>query len=68
MKRIIPLILACVLPLSGCGGGSIYANYREVEHLQPVQTLGMDASDIGVRLTVSCPKPSAQSPGSIISR
>lgn len=70
MKKLIAAALAAALLLSGCGAGQrgVLSNYREVEHLQPVQTLGMDASDIGVRLTVSCPKPSAQSPGSIISR
>ena len=69
MKRIIPLILACVLPLSGCGGGSIYANYREVEHLQPVRALGIDASEMGVRLSVSSLGQSAsQSGAKIISR
>lgn len=68
-KAIIPLTLSLSLLLSGCGGvGSIYSNYREIEHLQPVQTLGVDSGAIGVELSVSCAKPSADSSGNIISR
>lgn len=69
MKKIIALALASALLLTGCGsGGSMYSNYREVEHLQPVQALGMDASELGVRLSVSCAQSSQQSSGGIISR
>ena len=53
MRRVIPLMLGCVLLLSGCGGGSIYTNFREVEHLLPVQTLGIDSSGEGLRLSIS---------------
>ncbi len=68
MRKVIVPILAASLLLTGCSGGSMYANYREVEHLQIVQTLGMDSSHMGVRLSVSCSKPSPQSSGGIISR
>lgn len=68
MRKIIVPILIAALLLTGCGGVSMYSNYREVEHLQIVQTLGMDSSDMGVRLSVSCSKPSSQSSGGIISR
>ena len=69
MKKLIPLILACVSLLTGCGGSSIYANYREVEHLLPVQTLGIDASEAGTRLSVSgMGGGSTEGGGSVISR
>jgi len=69
MRKIILPILASALLLSGCGsGGSIYSNYREVEHLQIVQALGIDSAEDGLRLSVSCSKPSPDSSGGIISR
>lgn len=43
MKRILLiLILPLLLLCAGCQD-SIYANYRDVEHLRPVQMLGFDA-------------------------
>ena len=54
-KRIlcIPIII-CMLPLlSGCG--SVYSNYREVEQLLVVQTMGLDALPGGVKLTFAAP-------------
>ena len=50
MKRCLPLILALSLLLSGCSG-SIFTNYREIEQMQLIQTLGVDR--IGNRLSVS---------------
>lgn len=46
MKRTIIYIVcaALLLPLSGC---SLFANYREIDTLQPVQTLGLDAEADG---------------------
>lgn len=68
-KKLVILLLALTLPLSGCSGhGSIYSNYREIEHLLPVQTLGLDASEFGVKLSVSCSKSGENSTGAIISR
>ena len=48
MRRICALAAAlALLPLSGCGlGRGIYANYRPVEDLQPVLTLGLDAGPV----------------------
>ena len=45
MRRFLALVCALsLLPLSGCGQGrGILANYRAVEDLQPVRTLGLDA-------------------------
>ena len=42
MKRFLSLlIIICSLPaLSGCG--SIYSNYREIQQLMVVQTMGID--------------------------
>lgn len=53
MKRtailfIIPAMLLC----GGCRG-SIYDNYRDVERLQPVQALGIDASGGSVTVAVA---------------
>ena len=50
MKRCISLILTLSLLLSGCSG-SIFTNYREIEQMQLIQTLGVDR--IGNRLSVS---------------
>ena len=55
MKKLISfLIVICMLPcLSGCG--SIYSNYREVEQLLVIQTMGLDTLSDGVRLTLAAP-------------
>lgn len=54
MKKLLCLILAASLfLLSGCSGGSIYTNYREVEQLMVIQTMGFDRSDGGITLSVS---------------
>ena len=69
MKKTIAPILAAAVLLSGCGGrGGIYSNYRETEHLLPVQTLGLDSAPTGVRLSVSCAAPGQGSGPDIISR
>lgn len=54
MKKLICFICAASLVLlSGCSGGSIYSNYREVEQLMVIQTLGFDESPGGVTFSVS---------------
>lgn len=54
MRRCLPIIIIVCITLSGCGlRGGIYANYRAVEDLLPVQTLGVDGGDGCVTLTVS---------------
>ena len=45
--------LSLMLTASGCSGGSIYSNYRDIAELLVIQTLGFDLSDAGVRLSVS---------------
>ena len=51
--RIIALIL-CLAALTGCSGGSLYSNYRELEQLTVIQTMGFDSLGGGrVMLSVS---------------
>lgn len=50
-KCIMPLL--CLSLLCGCSGGSIYSNYREIEQLMTVQTMGFDRSPTGYRVSVS---------------
>lgn len=55
---LLLLILPVLLSSSGCTAtGSIWANYREIEQLQLIQTIGIDAEDGGVRLSISTGKP-----------
>lgn len=54
MKKLICIICACALFfLPGCSGGSIYTNYREIEQLLVIQTMGFDSSPEGITLSVS---------------
>ena len=55
MKKFIAArcALSLMLTASGCSGGSIYSNYRDIAELLVIQTLGFDLSDAGVRLSVS---------------
>lgn len=55
MKRIVPLLLALSLTLlSGCSStGSVYTNYREIEQMLLIRTLGFDRSERQLRATVS---------------
>ena len=52
MKKTIALLLiiVCTLSLGGCG---IFAKAREVEHMLVIQTLGLDRSRRGVRLSLA---------------
>lgn len=51
MKRLLSLIL-CLVPLfSGCG--SIYLNYKDIEQIKVIQTMGLDYIPSGVQLTLS---------------
>ena len=55
MKKFIAALcaLSLMLTASGCSGGRIYSNYRDIAELLVIQTLGFDLSDAGVRLSVS---------------
>ena len=53
-KKLTAAVLALsLLALSGCSGGSVYSNYREIEQLVVVQTMGFDAAGDGVDLSIS---------------
>lgn len=68
-KRIIAALCAAALflPLSGCDG-SIYDNYREVDSLQVVQTIGIDKTSEGVRLSISSRAGTDNLPAVVMSR
>ena len=53
MKRFLSLlIIICSLPaLSGCS--SIYSNYREIQQLMVVQTMGIDREKGGVQVSMA---------------
>ena len=54
MKKAFALLLASLtLLLCGCSGGSIYSNYRETEQLTVIQTLGIDITAEGIRVSVA---------------
>lgn len=54
MKKLICLVCAAsMFLLSGCSGGSIYSNYRELEQLMVIQTMGFDKTSDGITLSVS---------------
>ena len=52
MKRYISLliIISSLLGLTGCGG--IHTNYREIQQLLVVQTLGLDREEGSVRVSM----------------
>ena len=53
LSRLPAAVLALSL-LTGCGGGrGVYSNYRPLEELQLVETLGIDAGEGGVLLSAS---------------
>ncbi len=55
MQKLIRCLAAvCALCLlCGCSGGSIYSNYRELEQLMVIQTMGFDTDSEGFELSVS---------------
>lgn len=65
--RILTILIMC-LSLSGCGdGGSIYSNYREVEQLQLIRTLGIDRPGELVEVTISSGRAAGEGQGSLLS-
>lgn len=53
-KKIAALLMSALLALTGCSGGSIYSNYRDIAQLLVVRTMGFDSSDDGgVTLSVA---------------
>jgi spore germination protein KC len=54
MKRLaVLLISALLIMLGGCKSGMLYADMREIDQLELIQTVGLDASDSGVRATAA---------------
>ena len=51
--RALALLLAAGLLCSGCGSGAISTNYRPVEDLMLIQTIGVDRAPEGVCLSAS---------------
>jgi len=59
-KILVAALCAAALALqSGCSSGSIYSNYREVEQLMIIQTMGFDISPKGYELSVSASNSSS---------
>lgn len=52
LRRCLAAVCALCL-LCGCSGGSIYSNYRELEQLMVIQTMGFDTAPEGFELSVS---------------
>lgn len=50
-KCIAPLL--CLSLLTGCSGGGIFTNYREVEELMIVQTMGFDLTPSKTAVSIS---------------
>lgn len=65
MKKGLCILLSCciLLPLTGCASnGSLYANYRELEQIQVIQTLGFDRTEGQVLLSASTGQGQGDSP------
>ena len=65
MKRFLCfLIIICMLPvLSGCG--SIFSNYREIEQLLVIQTMGIDRQSDSVMLSLASSADSKKGDGPV---
>lgn len=50
-KKFAALLMSVLLALTGCSGGSIYSNYRDIAQLLVVRTMGFDSSDSGGETT-----------------
>ena len=66
MRRCLPfLIIICIL-LSGCGlSDGVYANYRAIEELQLVQTLGFDRVGAELRLCAATGATQREAPATL---
>ena len=61
MKRFLSLlIIICFIP-AFCGCGSIYANYREIQQLMVVQTMGIDREKGGIQVSLAAAAEAAGS-------
>lgn len=55
MKRLTAILLSmCLLFLSGCStAGTVYSNYRELEEMELILSMGFDAAGDQLRMSVS---------------
>ena len=55
MKKIAAFIMAAAVAVSssGCSGLSIFSNYREIEDLELIRTVGVDSDPEGVNVIIS---------------
>ena len=53
MKKLLACMLCLCICLSTAGCGSIYTNYKEIEQLQVIQTMGLDYKAGGVSLSLA---------------
>lgn len=53
MKKFVSLLFILILIPSLCGCGTIYSNYREVEQMLVIQTLGLDFEPDGVQVSLA---------------
>lgn len=70
IKKAIAIILSASMlaVCSGCASsGSIYSNYKEIEILQLIQTIGIDSLGRGVELSVSSGTGTKDIPPTILS-
>ncbi len=47
MKKLVSLLLALAMMPGLAGCGSVYSNYREMEQLLVLQTMGLDSAAEG---------------------
>ncbi|MGM9521004.1 MAG: Ger(x)C family spore germination C-terminal domain-containing protein [Oscillospiraceae bacterium] len=53
MRRLcVLLMLLCILILPGCSGMSLFSNYREIEDLELIRTVGVDSRDEEVNVMI----------------
>ena len=55
-RRALALLLAAGMLCSGCSTGAISSNYRPVEDLELIQTIGVDRAPEGVCLSAATGK------------
>ncbi len=69
-NRVITILTSflLILPLSGCGGMTIYSQYREASDLELVRVVGVDSDDEGLTVSISTGTDGEGSKPIVISR
>lgn len=62
-RRALALLLAAGMLCSGCSTGAISSNYRPVEDLALIQTIGVDRAPEGVCLSAATGRRSPSAAG-----